>query len=114
MCRCSRLSICDMVIVFGNDGEKDMKQQTNNKWRNAFFIIVILIIILGIIYLVSIQVEKAYNNGIKDGGNYVLQNVATSQTQSGEIWITNGTAITTMPITKICQNLIDAQQGAKQ
>ena len=76
-----------------------------NKWKIVALVLITLALLGALYYGAWAIHNKAYNNGVKDGGNYVLQNVATSQTQYGEIWITNGTAITTMPITQICQNL---------
>jgi TRAP-type C4-dicarboxylate transport system permease small subunit len=91
-----------------------MKQQTNNKWE-IISKILFIIIILAIVYIGIIQIQKNYyNKGISDGVNQTIQDIALSQVQTGNILITNGTAITTIPITQICQNLIDAQQGAKQ
>jgi uncharacterized membrane protein SpoIIM required for sporulation len=102
-----------MDIVFGITGEEEMKRKTN-KWQ-IVSIILLTLIVISILVWTYIKLErenynKAYNDGVKDGGNYVMQNVATSQTQYGEIWITNGTTIQTIPITTICQNMIDAQQ----
>jgi uncharacterized protein YpmB len=90
-----------------------MKQQTNNKWRNAFIATLIIVAIIVGGFLIINQWGKQYYNGIQYGVNQTIQEIALSQVQTGNILITNGTAITTMPITQICQNLIDAQEVKK-
>jgi uncharacterized protein YpmB len=91
-----------------------MKQQTNNKWRNAFIATLIIVIVMVWVFLIIDYSSNQYQKGISDGVNQTIQEIALSQVQTGNILITNGTAITTIPITTICQNMIDAQQEVKK
>jgi len=90
-----------------------MKQQSN-KWRwLAILLMIILaggVLIGGIYQAMKDQKQLGYETGV----NQTIQEIALSQVQTGNILITNGTAITTMPITQICQNLINAQQEVKK
>ena len=90
-----------------------MKQQTNNKWKLIAIALIATILISGIAYLDYKAMQEKYNKGYETGVNQTIQEIALSQVQTGNILITNGTAITTIPITEICQNILDAQEVKK-
>jgi hypothetical protein len=50
-----------------------MKQQTNNKWRNAFIATLIIVIIIVGGFLIINQWGKQYYNGIQYGVNQTIQ-----------------------------------------
>ena len=89
---------------------RQFKMKKTNNWK-VFGIVVILLALTGALYYGAWAIRNdAYDVGVSYGSSYTLGYIASSQTQSGNIIITNGTAITTMPITQICKNLIDAQE----
>ena len=90
-----------------------MKQQTNDKWKLIAIALIATILISGIAYLDYKAMQEKYNKGYETGVNQTIQEIALSQVQTGNILITNGTTITTMPITQICQNILDAQEVKK-
>ena len=101
-----------------------MKQQTNNKWRNAFIATLIIVIVMVWVFLIIDYSSNQYQKGISDGVNQTIQEIAYEQATSGNILLTKyimneqnenwsgNWKIYTMPITEICQNILDAQQGA--
>jgi hypothetical protein len=90
-----------------------MKQQTNNIWKEIAIGLIIIIFTLIICLAISKAIKDQKQLGYEIGVNQTIQEIALSQVQTGNILVYNGTAITTMPITQICQNLIDAQEVKK-
>jgi uncharacterized protein YpmB len=82
-----------------------MKQQTNNKWKWIAIVLFTIFLLAGAFSACYVIVKDKYDSGISDGVNQTIQEIALSQVQTGNILITNGTAITTIPISNICRGL---------
>jgi uncharacterized membrane protein len=100
------------MTYFAVDSIKEKKKR--NIWKEIAIGLIVLAIILGIIVLNMYSNNIGIDTGIKIGTEKTIQEIALSQVQTGNILITNGTTTITLPIRTICQNILDAQQGAKQ
>jgi hypothetical protein len=89
-----------------------MKQQTNNIWREIAIALIIIIVFGFVLWGIKYLNNDNYQKGISDGVNQTIQEIALSQVQTGNILVYNGSVVTTIPITQICQNILDAQRGA--
>ena len=91
------------------EGDKNM-----NIWKTVAIVLIALVVIGGLGFGFVKYSNAKYNSGIVYGANITLNNIASQQTSSGNVLINNGTSLTSIPITKICQNLIAQAQNQQR